>query len=132
MAVVVVEFLGDVVGEFQMLALVVAHRHPGRMIGQDVGRHKGGVGVEPGRGSLAVVPGLVLELRHPVEPAQPGHAHEDPAEPRMGRHRGLQEHDMRHRIDAAGQHRGREFARLQQQLGRILERGDGVLVDHAI
>ena len=79
-AVVVVELLRDVVGQFQVLLLVVADRHLGRVIGQDVGRHQVRIDVQPGRRRLLVLAGLVLELRHAVQPAQPRDAVEDPGE----------------------------------------------------
>ena len=130
--VVVVEFLRDVVGQFQMLALVLADRHRGRVIYQDVGRHQVRIHVQPGRGVLAVLAGLVLELRHAVQPADPRHAIEDPAQPHMRRHRRLQEQDVFVRIDATGQqHRG-HLPRLPGQFLRLLPLGDRVQIDHAI
>ncbi len=39
-AVIVVEFLCDIVGKFQMLPLIVTHRHPCRMIGVNVCGHQ--------------------------------------------------------------------------------------------
>ena len=77
---VVVEFLGDVAGQLEMLLLVVADRHMGGAIGEDVGRHQGRIGEQADRGVLAVLAGLLLELRHAVQPAHAGDAVEDPGE----------------------------------------------------
>ena len=75
-----IEFLGDVAGEFEMLLLVLADRHMGRAIDENIGGHQAGIGIEPDRGVLAVLAGLFLELRHAVEPADPRHAIEHPGE----------------------------------------------------
>ena len=61
-----------------MLLLVVADRNMRRAIGQNVGRHQVRIGIEPDGRLLAVFAGLLLELRHAVEPAEPGDAIEDP------------------------------------------------------
>ena len=53
-----------------MLLLVLADRHMGRVIEQNVGGHQVRIDVEPGRGVLAVLAGLLLELRHAVQPAE--------------------------------------------------------------
>ena len=111
-AEILVELLGDVAGQLQMLLLVLAHRHMGRLIGQDVGRHQVGIDVEPDRGVLAVLARLLLELGHAVQPADPRHAVEDPGELGMGRHLALVEDDMLAGIDAGGQEGGRHLAGL--------------------
>ena len=59
-AVIVVEFLRDVVREFEMLALVVAHRHARRVIGEDVGRHQVRIHIQPGRDASRSLPALSL------------------------------------------------------------------------
>ncbi len=130
-AVIVVELLADVVGQLQVLALVVAHRHAGGTVGGDVGRHQVRIHVQPGRRRLAILPRLVLELRHPVQPAEARDAVEDPAQADMGVHRGLREQGAARRIYAAGQQRGGHLQRLGAQLCRVLEGGDRVQVHHA-
>ena len=82
---VVVELDRDVAGELEMLLLVVADRHVGGEIGEDVGGHQHRIVVEPDRGVLAVLAGLLLELGHAVEPAEAGDAVEHPGELGMGR-----------------------------------------------
>ncbi len=115
-----------------MLLLVLAHRHMGGAVGQDVGGHEHRVGVEPDAGGLAVLAGLVLELGHAVEPAQPRDAIEDPGELGMGRHLALVEHDRARRVDAGGEERGGDLSDLRLQLGRVLPQGDRVQVDDAV
>ena len=66
---IVVELLRDVSREFEMLLLVVANRDMGRAIDQNVGRHQHRIIVKPNGSVLTVLAGLLLELRHPVEPA---------------------------------------------------------------
>ena len=131
-AVVVVELLGDVVGEFDVLALVVADGDARRLIGEDVGGHQARVGVEPGGCVLAILAGLVLELGHPVQPADAGDAGEDPAEADMGGDGGLQEQDVAGGVDAAGDERGGHLAGRGGERGRVLEHGDRVLVHDAV
>ena len=75
---VVVELDGDVAGQLEMLLLVLADRHMGGEIGEDVGGHQHRIVVEADRGVLAVLAGLLLELGHAVEPAEPGDAVEHP------------------------------------------------------
>ena len=131
-APVVVEFLRDVAGQFQMLLLVLADRHVRGPVDQDVGRHQVRIGVEPHRGVLAVLAGLVLELGHAVEPAEAGDAIEHPGELRMLGDLALVEDDVLRRIDAGGEERRRDFADLPVQVLGVLRHGDRVHVDHAI
>ena len=77
---VVVELDGDVAGQLEVLLLVLADRHVGGEIGEDVGRHQHGIVVEADRGVLAVLAGLLLELGHAVQPAEAGDAVEHPGE----------------------------------------------------
>src|SRR3546814_14272982 len=82
---IVVELDRDVAGQLEMLLLVLAHRDVGREIGQDVGGHQARIDIETDRGVLAALAGLFLELRHPVEQADPRHAAEPPCQPGRGR-----------------------------------------------
>ena len=100
---VVVEFLGDVAGQLQMLLLVVADRHMRGAVDQDVGGHQVRIGEQPDRGVLAVLAGLLLELRHAVEPAHAGDAVEDPGELGVLGDPALVEDDVLLRIDAGGE-----------------------------
>ena len=131
-AEIVVEFLRDVARQFEVLFLVLAHRHVGGAIDQNIGRHQRRIGVETDRGILAVLAGLLLELGHPVEPAESGDAIEDPGELGVLGHLALVEDDVFCRIDAAGDEGRGDFARGVRQLGRILPHRDRVQVDDAI
>ena len=131
-AEVVVEFLRDVARQLEMLLLVLADRHMRGAIDQNVGRHQVRIGVEPDRGVLAVLAGLLLELGHAVEPAHARDAIEHPGELGVLGDLALVEDDVLLRIDAAGEERRGHLARRARQFGRILPHRDGVQVDHAI
>ena len=100
-AEIVVELLRDVARQFEMLLLVLADRHMGGAIDQDVGRHQHRIVVEADRRVLAVLAGLLLELGHAVEPAEPRHAVEDPGQLGVSGDLALVEDDVLLRIDAA-------------------------------
>ena len=68
-AVAAVEALGDVAGQLEVLALVVADRHLVGVVEEDVGGLERRVGEQPGRHELGPV-GLVLELRHAPQLAE--------------------------------------------------------------
>ena len=129
---VVIEFLRDVAREFEMLLLILADRHVGGAIDQNVGRHQVRIGVEPDRDVLAILAGLLLELGHAVEPAQPRDAIEHPGEFGVLGDLALVEDDLLLRIDAAGEERRGHLARVARQLARVLPHRDGVQIDHAI
>ena len=107
---IIVEFLRDVARELQMLLLVLADRHVGRAIDQNVGRHQARIGVKPDGGVLAVLARLLLELRHAVEPAEAGDAIENPGQLGVLRDLALVEDDVLFRIDAAGDEGRRHLA----------------------
>ena len=90
---IVVELLGDVARQLEVLLLVLADRHVRGAVGQDVGRHQDRIGVEADGRVLAVLAGLLLELRHAIEPAEPGHAIEDPGQLGVLEHLALVEED---------------------------------------
>jgi hypothetical protein len=129
-SVVVVELAGDVAGQLQVLLLVLAHRHVGGLVDQDVGGLQHRIGVEADAGALLVLAALLLELGHAVQPAQAGHALEDPGQFGMLAHRRLREDGGLGRVEAGGQVGGGDLAGLLGQQGRILPDGDGVQVGH--
>ena len=81
--------------ELQVLLLVVADGHVRAAIGEDIGSHQHRIGIEPDGRILAILAGLLLELRHAVEPAEPRHAIEDPGELGMLGHLALIEENAR-------------------------------------
>ena len=62
-----------------MLLLVLADRHMGGAIEQNVGGHQHRIVEQAHGGVLAILAGLVLELRHAVQPADAGDAIETQA-----------------------------------------------------
>ena len=129
---IVVEFLRDIARQLQMLLLVLAHGHRVRAVGQNVGRHQHGVDVEPDAGVLAVLAGLLLELRHAVEPAHPRHAVQNPRKLRMGAHLALVENNVLLGIDARRDEGRRDLARRFAQVRRVLPDGDRVQIHDAV
>ena len=121
-----------------MLPLIVANRHARRVVGVDVGRHQVRVDVQPGGCRLGatarlvarLVPHLVFELRHPVQPAEPRNAVENPRQPGVRGDGGLLEQDAAV-VDAAGQQRGGQLPGCRRQRRRVLPNRDGVQVHHA-
>ena len=129
---VVVELLGDVAGEFQVLLLVVADRYVGRLIEQDVGRHQHRIVEEADRRVLAVLARLLLELGHAVEPAHARHAIERPGELGVLGDAALVEDRVDLGIDAAGEESRRHLARGVGELRRFVRQGHRVQIDDAI
>ena len=129
---VVVEFLGDVAGQLQMLLLVLAHRHMRGAVDEDVGGHQARIGEQAERGVLAVLAGLVLELRHAVHPADARHAVEDPGKLGMLHHPALVEDDVLLRVDAGGEEGRGDRARLILEVIMHELRCQRMQVDHAI
>src|SRR5262249_39339266 len=69
---------------------------------------------------------------HAVEPADARHAIEHPGKLGMLGNLRLVEHDMRLRVDAAGDEGRRDFPDARLQLLRLLRQGDGVEIDDAV
>ncbi len=102
-----------------MLLLVFAHGDVGWQIEEDVGGLEDGVGIEPDRHALAVLAGLLLELSHPVEPADARGALEEPGQLGMGRDGALREQNRFSRIDSTGDECSRHLADVRPKLGWI-------------
>ena len=75
--------------------------------------------IEPDRHALAVLARLLLELSHPVEPADARGALEEPGELGMGRNGALREQGRLCRIDSTGDQGSRHFADVRAKLGWI-------------
>jgi hypothetical protein len=129
---VVVELLRDVARELEMLLLVVADRHVGGAIKQDVGRHQHRIIVEADGSVLAVLARLLLELGHAVEPAEARDAIEHPGELGVLGDAALVEDRVLLRVDAAGEERRGDLARRATQRRRVVRHRHRVQVDDAI
>src|SRR3546814_4342872 len=70
-----------------MLLLILSHRHMRGLVGKDIGRLQHRIGVKAKRRAFAVLARFLLELRHAVQPAEPGGAVEQPGKLGMGGHR---------------------------------------------
>ena len=106
---IVVEFLRHVPGQFQVLFLILAYGHMGSLVQQNIGGHQHGINIQPGGGVFAILARFLLELGHPVQPAQARYAVEDPGQFSMGRNLALIEDDMLAGVDAGGQKGRRHF-----------------------
>ena len=89
-AVAVVEPDGEVAGQLEVLALVVADRDAVGVVEEDVGRLQHRVGEQPDPHPL-LAPALLLELGHPPQLAHRGGALEQPGQPRVLGHVALHE-----------------------------------------
>ena len=108
LAVALVEPLGQVPGQLQVLALIVADRHPVGVVEQDVGGHEHRVGEQPDPGRLLALLGrLVLELRHAPQLTHAGRALQQPGQLGVGRHVALHEQRAGLRVQAGGEQQGR-------------------------
>src|SRR5690606_19806915 len=119
-------------GQLEMLLLVISHGNVSGAINKDVSSHQAGIVEQADRGVLAVLAGLLLELRHAIQPAHARHAVEDPSQFGMLRNPALIEDDMFLRIDARGQVGGRDLAGL---VGKVVMDESGrqrMQVNHAI
>ena len=129
---VIVEFLGYVTGQLQMLLLVLADGDVRRPVEQDVGRHQVRIGEQSDGRILAVLSGFLLELRHAVQPPHPGDTVEDPGELGVAGDLALVEDDVALRVDAARDEGSRDLADLARQIRLDQRRGQRMHVDDAI
>ena len=130
LAEAVVEALGDVARQLQVLALVVADRDEIGLVEQDVAGHQDRVREEAGRDELAPLR-LVLELRHPAELAVARDRGEQPGRLGVRRHVALAEDGRALGVEAGREeHRG-EIERRLAQLRRLVVDRDRVQVDDA-
>jgi segregation and condensation protein A len=131
LAVAAVEALRELAGELEVLALVVAHGHPVRLVEKDVGSHEHWVGEEANPHRLLAVP-LGLELGHAAQLAHGRGALEQPGEARVLGDVALDEDrgDIGVQADREQVHRCSE-ALLAQVRGVDLL-GQRVQVDHAV
>ena len=99
-----VEPLGQVPGELQVLALVLADRHRVGLVEQDVGGLQDRVGEQADAGPVgALLLRLVLELGHPARLAEAGDAAEHPGELGVLGHLRLDEEGAPLRVEPDGE-----------------------------
>ena len=131
LAVAVVEADGQVPGELEVLALVVAHRDPLGVVEQDVGRHEHGIGEQPGPHRLLLA-ALVLELGHPAQLPEGGGALEQPRQPGVLGDVALDEQGAHRRGRARRPAGWSAVSRVAAgQEGGVVVEGQGVEVDDA-
>ena len=115
-----------------MLLLILADRNVSGTVGQNVRCHQVGIDKQADGGVLAVLAGLILELRHAIEPADARNTVEYPCEFRVLRDLRLVEKNRAIRIDPDGHAGGSNFACRCRQLGRVLPHSNRVHVHHAV
>ena len=123
---------GDIAGQFHMLFLILAHRHMRGVIQQNIGGHQRRISIQAERLLFRIRPRLFLELGHPVHPAQPGDAVENPAQFGMRRYLGLVEQDGFIWVNSGGQKPCGHLSGRRAQIGGVLPYGDGMHVNDAI
>ena len=118
--------------ELEVLFLVFADRDVRGLVRQDVCRHQVGICIKADRRVFAVFAGFFLELGHPVQPAEPCDAVENPGKLRVRGNLALIENDAAFGIDPGGQKGRRHLAGVRHQILRFLPYGDGVQIYNAI
>src|SRR5271155_4168956 len=114
-----------------MLLLVFPDWHVGRLVDENVRRHQHRVGIKTEAGHIAMFPGLLLELRHTVEPPERRQATEQPSQLSVSGNHALVEDRAAFRVDAGGDIGSSHLARRSAQLGGILGLSERVQVDDA-
>ena len=129
---IIVEFLRNIAGEFEMLLLVFANRHMRCAINENVGCHQHRIIIQADGRILAILAGFFLELRHAVQPANARYAIEHPRKLGMFGHLALVEDDVFLRIDATGDEGRCHFADIGDKLLGVMRLRDRVHIDDAI
>mmetsp|Transcript_13690 Transcript_13690/g.39635 ORF Transcript_13690/g.39635 Transcript_13690/m.39635 type:complete len:492 (-) Transcript_13690:32-1507(-) len=99
-AVQTVDTLCNVARQLQVLLLVLAHGYQVGLVQEDVCGHEHWIGEQSSAHLLSLLPALLLELDHTVEPANGRHAVQQPLELRMSRHMRLDKHSCPIWVDA--------------------------------
>ncbi len=128
-----VEALGQVPGQLQMLALIVAYRHPVGVVEQDVGRHENRVGEQTGAGRfLSALGRLVLELGHAPQFAEARRAFQHPRQLGVSRDVALDEEGAGVGVEPCRQEQRRHGERPGPELRGVTGDGQGMQIDHAV
>ena len=126
-----IEALRDVARQFQMLRLIVAHRHDRGLVQQNIGGHQHRILQQAvADGFLRLRLGLVL--RHALQPADRRHAGQHPGQFGVLGNRRLHHQRGMLGVDADRQQHPGQLLDLGAQLLRILINRDRVQVDDAV
>ncbi len=133
LAEAVVEPDGDVPGDLDVLALIVADGDLIGVVEEDVRRLQRRVGEQSGGDEVATPFGrLVLELRHPAQLAEADVALHQPRQLGVFGDVALHEHRGHVGIEADGEEDRGELDRALADDARLLGHGEGVEVDDAV
>ena len=72
-AVQIMESSHNITGEFQMLSLILSHRHLCSLVEDDIGCHEHRVGKQANADRFTLLLGFVLELDHSLQPVHGCH-----------------------------------------------------------
>ena len=122
---------GDFPRQLEVLYLVLAHRHRGGVVQEDVRRLEDGIAEQAGRNALESF-GLIFELGHALELTERRHRGQEPVELRVLGHRRLNEQNRAVRVDAGGEQPDRHISRSLRQRGDVVGNGHGVKIHHAV
>ncbi len=134
-AKLVIETLGDVARQFEMLLLVLSYRHVVSVVNQDIGSLKYRIGEQPQTNEgvfvgFAELVSFVLELRHAGKLAIAGGTAQNPGEFHVFGHETL--HKYIFRFNTACEQIEYHFPGVLAELDSIVRHGHGVVVHHAI
>ena len=124
-----VEAGGNLARQFKVLFLILADRHMGCLVQQDVSSHQDRIGIEAERGHFLLLAGLFLELGHAVEPAHRGQGGEQPGKFGMTGNPALLEDRAMGGVDPGCDIGSGQFTDIAAQLCRVLRYRYGVQID---
>ena len=129
----VIEALGDVAGDFDVLTLIFAHRHFIGVVEEDVGGLESGVGEESGRDEIGLaLGGLVLELRHTAQFTERDGAFHDPTELGVLGNVTLHEDRRLLGVESDGEQSGGEIECARTDDSGAIGHGEGVEIDDSV
>ena len=122
-----VEVGRHVLGHLDVLDLVLAHRHHGGVVGEDVRGHEDRVGEQPD-GGLDAVGELVLVRVRALEQPHAGHGGQQPGDLGHLRHVALPEEDRPPGVHPQGEVGRRQLPDVRAQFLRVVDRRQRVVV----